>query len=337
MQLPEGVQKVVKPNGKTYYYLAPGRGTKNAGQRSPLGSDPQNPEFWANLRPAEKTGTFGHLITAFKASPEWTGLRERTRSDYGAYLDRLIVEAGDRPVKAMTRVDVYGLRDGMASTPVAANHMLSVLQTLIEWGVPKGYRIDNPVHGVTRLKIEGEGATPWPEEGYIFVRGHAPTDLTRAAFLGRATGQRAGDLVRMKPADLEADGIWVSIGKRRELRHFVPLTAMQMVEIRSWQVPAMDRFLKSTRGKAYTATHLNSRWNRWRDSEEAKPVRDMKMTLHGLRAFKVADLDGEGLSDRAIADEVGMSPQMVNRYLRFANKTKAARASRDRREKAFSK
>jgi integrase len=339
--LPEHVQRVRKKNGREYFYYAPRRGAKDAPKAIPLGTDTLDPEFWRRYRKAagtdgETEGTWAHLIAAFKASHEWERLRPRTRADYETYLDKLEISVGDRAVKSMTRADVYDFRDRMDDTPVAANHMLSVLQTIVEWGVPRKYREDNPVIGVKRLKIEGDGATPWPEDGYAFVLKHAPVDLYRAAYLGRATGQRAGDLVRMKAADLEPDGIRVSIGKRRETPHFVPLTKEQMTEILSWGVEPMDRFIKSTRGRAYTATHLNSRWNRWRASVEAKPIEGMKMTLHGLRAHKIFDLSSHGLSDRAISDEVGISPQMVNRYLRFADKATAARRSRDRREKEAS-
>lgn len=339
VQLPEGVQVVRKPSGKTYYYWAPKRGTAGAGERTPLGSDMRDPEFWRALRRlaggiAAMAGTFDRLILDYRASPEWERLRPATQRDYASYLDRLSESAGDRSVQAMTRKDIYALRDSMSATPVAANHMLSVLRTLIEWSIPRDFREDNPVVGVKPLRIDEGGAVPWPEAGYRFVVDHAPEDLRRMAVLGRSTGQRAGDLVRMRPADLGADGITVRIGKKREEEHFIPLTGAQMAEIRSWGVSPLDLFIKSIRNRPYTATHLNSRWNRWRETRAADEVRGLKMTIHGLRATKIADLDAKGASDREISNEVGLSTQMVNRYLRFANKAGSARASRDRRERS---
>jgi integrase len=113
----------------------------------------------------------------------------------------------------------------------------------------------------------------------------------------------------------------------------VPLTAEQMQEIRSWEVSGpMDLFIKSTVGRRYSANHLNSRWNRWRTSLDAAPIRHLKLTIHGLRATAVADRRRQGGEDGAIADELGMSVQMVARYTRFADKEASARASRDRRE-----
>lgn len=339
VELPEGVQTVRKPSGKVYYYWAPQRSTKAPAPRVALGSDHSDPEFWRRLRDARasssREGTFDKLIVDFKASHDFARLRDATRRDYTRYMDALSLRCGERLVADLSRADVYQLQKDMTATPVAANHMLSILQTIIEWGIPRDFRGDNPVIGVKRLSVEGSGATPWPEDGYGFVLAHAPTDLRRAAFLGRATGQRAGDLVRMRGAHLQADGIALRIGKRREIEHFVPLTKDEVAEIRSWAVAELDHFIKSTRDHAYTATHLNSRWNRWRDSAEAAPVTSLNMTLHGLRATKIADMDRQGVTALNIADELGMSVQMVSRYLRFSDKTRAARQSRDRRESGF--
>ena len=59
---------------------------------------------------------------------------------------------------------------------------------------------------------------------YRFVMEYAPAHLRRMAFLGRVTGQRVSDLVKMRPADLAHDGIKVRIGKLRDKPNFVPLT-----------------------------------------------------------------------------------------------------------------
>ena len=264
--LPKDVQKVVKKgSGRPYYYYAPKRGTKNAGKRIPLGSDDNDPEFWRRLRLAlqddhrSREGTLSALIAEFKNHKTWTDLRPASRRGYAHFLDRLGAEGGDRPVAAMTRRDIYQLLDRMSATPVAANYMLSVLRTLLEFGVPRGYRDDNPAIGVRRLKVEESGHSPWPEAGYNFVIENAPTHLRRMAFLGRATGQRISDLVKMRPVDLAEDGIHLRIGKLRDKPHLVPLTAAQMIEIRSWGVRDLDFFITTpVSGKRCTETYPQS-------------------------------------------------------------------------------
>jgi integrase len=329
VMLPRDVQKVVKPSGKIYYYYAPHRGSAGAGKRVALGSDTTDTEFWRKLReasspPATRNGTLSKLIAEYRAHKELRNLRPESRRVYVHFLDRLETGGGDRPVALMTRRDIYALVDQMSGTPVAANLMLTVLRTLLEFGVPRGYRDDNPAIGVKKLKIEDSGHSPWPEHGYAYVMDHAPPNLRRMTFLGRATGQRISDLVKMRPADLAADGINVRIGKLRDKPHFVPLTTAQMSEIKSWGVRDLEFFI-SGNGKRYTTHAMNRAWNRWRETSP--------MTVHGLRATKIADLRSAGTEDGAAADEIGMSVKMVSRYPRFADKTASARASRDRRER----
>jgi integrase len=333
--LPRDVQRVVKPSRRVYYY-APGRGTAGAGKRIPLGSDTADPEFWRLLRDAstpaaDREGTLSKLIAEYRANKAWDDLRPASKRAYAHFLDRLEASGGDRPVAAMTRRDIYALLDGMSTTPVAANLMLAVLRTLIEFGVPRGYREDNPAIGIKGLKIDDSGHSPWPEAGYSFVMEHAPTHLWRMAFLGRATGQRGSDLVKMRPADLAEDGIHVRIGKLRDKPHFVPLTAAQMAEIRSWGVRDLEFFLSTQTGKRFSRDYLTESWDKWRDSVAL--IRDLEMSIHGLRATAILDRRRAGTEDGAIADEIGMSVKMVSRYLRFADKTASARASRDRRER----
>lgn len=342
VSLPEGVQAVTKPSGKTYYYYQPHRGTGRAGARIALGSDPTDPEFWTKISGKTvggKPGTFSALILDYRGppgkpgSPEWNKLTDASKRAYSFYLDRIEVMAGDRMVTSMTVTDVYRLRDDMQATPHAANGMLSMLRTLIKWSIPRGYRKDNPVTEVPKLETDDDGAHPWPEDGYCFVIGHAPIHLRRATFLGRATGQRPSDVVRMRPAHLGTDGITIRVGKLRQKEHFVPLTRAQMVEIRSWGVADLDPFVKSTRGKQMSAHSLGASWAQWRETVAAKPILGLDMTMHGLRATAVIDRQMGGTPDNAIADELCMSVQMVAHYCRFGDKAAKARASRDRRER----
>jgi integrase len=303
-----------------------------------LGKDTNDPEFWRKLRdakgaPVPREGTFSPLIAAWRKQ-NWERLRPATRKNFGHYLNRLDAEAGDRLVAALLPRDIYQMMDGMSATPRSANQMLTILRLLLQFGVQRGYCTTNPAIGIEPLKVDASGQEPWAEEGYRFVMQHAPLHVRRMAYLGRATGQRVSDLVKMRATDLAADGIFLRIGKLRDKPHLVPLSGEQMAEIRSWGVRDLD-FLISTPGTRCrcSAGYLNVLWNNWRASSEAAPIRSLKLTIHGLRATKIKDLRRDGAADGSIADELGMSVGMVARYLRFDDKIASARASRDRRER----
>lgn len=334
--LPEGVRRV-KRGRRTYYYFHKGRGTAAQQRAVRLPDDPADPAFWTKLRDltgavAEDEGAFSALIARYRSSPEWDRLRPKTRRNYDVYLRGFERAWGGLGVADLSRGGIYAHRDAMAATPVAANGMLSVLRSFLEWCVERRIIMENAAAGVKALAVDDDGTRPWPEIAYQLVLERAPMDLRRLAIIGRATGQRRSDLVRMRPADRFDQGIRLRIGKLREKAHWVPLTRVALAEIDSWVVEPMVPYLLSPAGKPYSGDHINSRWNRWRASEEAAPIAGMIATIHGLRATAVVDRRRAGLTHQEIAAQIGMSLQMVMRYSRFADQEDLARAGMERLE-----
>ena len=238
--LPKGVQRV-RAGAKTYYYWVSNRNTAYEGQRIPLGKDPADPEFWVKLKaargenPDARAGTFAALVREYRSSADWSRLLINTRHDCDIYLDRIEAAWGDLPVSGLTTLGIYKLRDQYAATPVAANHLVSVLRTLLGWGIPRGYSATNPALAVVSIDIlDEEGARPWPEWAYRLTLARAPEHLLRAAILGRSTGQRRSDLVKMGRKNRRDDGLDIVISKLRGKRHFIPHRADELVELDSW-------------------------------------------------------------------------------------------------------
>lgn len=336
LELPEGVRRVTRGR-RTYWYYHQGRGTLRAKRAVALPGDPTDPAFWQTLRdftgqPFAEDGSFAHLIDRYRNSPEFAFLRPLTRKGYEVYLRGFERAWGELQVAALSIAGIYAHRDGMAKTPVAANQMLSVLRTFLAWCLPRGHVKQNVAAAVQRLGTEDRGTRPWPDAAYRFVIAHAPEDLRRMAFLGRATGQRRSDLIRMRPIDRHEQGIRLRIGKLREKAHWVPLTKADAAEIDSWGVEPMVQYLISPAGKAYSGDHLNSRWNRWRESEDAKPIAGLELSIHGLRATAVVDRRRAGLTHQEIAAQIGMSLQMVMAYSRYADQEDLAREGMRRLE-----
>jgi hypothetical protein len=334
--LPSGVRRV-KRGRREYWYFHQGRGTAVAKAAVRLPGDPTDPAFWQKLRSlaglAENArGSFADLIGQYRQSPEWGRLRPATHRDYNAYLRGFERAWGTLAVRELTRAGVYAHRDGMATTPIAANHMLSVLRAFLEWCVQRGQVAQNVAHAIKRIETEDNGAKPWPEHGYRFVIDYAPEDIRRMAIIGRATGQRRSDLVRMRPVDRHEQGIRFKIGKLRDKSHWVPLTTVAATEIDSWSVEPMVPYLLSVTGKAYTGDGLNGRWYRWRTTAEAAPIAGLAMTIHGLRATAVVDRRLAGLTHQEIASQLGMSLKMVMRYSRFCDQEELAKAGMRRLE-----
>ncbi|MBV9754626.1 MAG: hypothetical protein JO188_19055 [Hyphomicrobiales bacterium] len=340
MSLPKGVFKVRKPSGRVYWFYQRGRGTAHPGPLVRLPDDERSPAFWRAVQVAsgETTaagvkGSFAALIAAYKNSPEWERLRPPSRKNYGAHLVRIDAMWGDLLAADLTARAVYAARDQMAHQAPTANHFLAALRTLLNWGVARDYAQTNVARDVAPLRLEPQTAQPWPEETYRFVVEHAPEDIRRLVILGRSTGQRLSDLVRMRPADRQENGLALRIGKLRDKFHWLPLTREVLDEIDSWGVARDIAYIISTAGNPYTANHMNTRWNRWRASEEAKPIRDVAITLHGLRASAVCDRRLDALTHQEISGQLCMSLGMVLRYSRGVDSRALGRLALEKQER----
>jgi integrase len=262
------------------------------------------------MRPG--AGTFDALIEVYRASPEWRGLSDASRGDYGRYLDEISRIWGDLRVADLEPSDVLALRDRRCEKPAAANYLLRVLSLLISWGVPRGYRSDNPCEHVRKLKI-GEGWQPWPWEMIERLRDGAPAELWHAAALALYTGQRQRDVLVMKWSDVAENQIAVHQSKTK-LRLSVPLHR-DLVTVLA-EVPRRSVYiLTNTRGVPWTQTGFKSSWGKMCDRIGISD----QLVFHGLRKSAVVMLLEAGCTTAEVAAITGQSMQMVEHYAKQVN------------------
>lgn len=377
MTLPEGVERV-RAKGRIYYYWNPGRGTARQAKRIPLPDPLNHPIRFEReltcLRGPIKIiyppGSIGDLVERYKNSGDFKGLAESTRTSYGIHLQTFQDVWGMLPARDLTGEGVMTLRDSMAATPGMANHMLSVGRTLWGWAAPLSIVDGNPFAGIADLETGDNGHIPWPAWCSDYVCKTAPVDLVRMIRLGLATCQRESDLIRMGPGHREGPGVWCRPKKTRKKRKSfnIPLTpadalmldrwadAPMMFTSTRWRAPIArhhaDVYLYSPRGRPYTTTSLQARWQRWLKRTEAGRdmcklwqswVADMvrkyewdisaearNPTIHGLRGAGILIRRAEGHDVDQISNDVGMSRQMVERYMRFRDQMQVAAAGQTR-------
>lgn len=175
--------------------------------------------------------TFQHLADLFRGNEErgikpaqgWVDLSERSREDYGEYIDRMVkMWAGSRVVDITAEV-VEKWRDGMRETPYAANYALRVLSVLFGLAMrrPKTFGVVpvNPVAAVGKLGVKaGVKARRqyWtPEHEALFC--DRARDADWEVFMGYSlliyTGQRPGDVRAMTWADY--DGVKIQVVQQK--------------------------------------------------------------------------------------------------------------------------
>ncbi len=274
-------------------------------------------------------GTLAALIEAYRAAPDFTQLKPKTRRDYGRYLDRLKEHYGDLKVRAMPRDFIFELRDAYQATPRTANYLLSVLRLILNFaedrkrrfGLPPAW--SNPARRPRQLKT-GDGHRPWETyEVDAFRDIWAIGTRQRTAFeLLLATGQRGGDVVAMDRRHYAADG-WIKVAQEKTgERVEIPASQALRDTLEPWLKQHKNVVILVTdAGRAYKVDHFR---HEMRDAYRAAGLPD-DCTSHGLRYTAATVLHELGCDWPTIAAITGhKTAEMVRKYT--AKKRRAAAA-----------
>jgi integrase len=336
VRLPLHVHEV-KSRGKVYYYYQPYRSTSREGQRVSLPGAPFDirgmpiGEWWEAYRrlvgeeaPGPRPGTFGALITQFQASPEWNALSAATRSDWSRYLRWIEQAWGTLNVRHLEPKHVLKLRDKYAQSPSAANNLLRCMSSMMSWCVLRGWRDTNPCVHVKKLK-GGAGYAPWDAQDIDHFKAHARNDLWHAAALALYSGQRLGDVLKMRWDDFEEGLIAVTQNKtNKKLR--IPMHS-QLRPVLSAIPRRSVTIITNSRGTPWTVMGFRASWATELNRSHMQMLREKERVFHGLRKSAVVFLLEAGCTDAEVAAVTGQSRKMVEHYSRQVNQQKlAARA-----------
>jgi integrase len=328
---------VVRSKGREYFYFQQYRGRRGQGPRVKLAGDPFVEEgtpstgWWDNYRRLSGTnagvkaaGTFAALIEEYKQSPEWRELSPRTTEEWERYLARVEEKWGRLRVGSVEPRHVLALRDKFAATPASANNLLRALSSMMSWAVPRGWIRFNPCLSVKKLK-GGAPYAPWSWEAICLFRDAARVDLWHASALALYSGQRQGDVLKMRWSDIRRGLIAVLQGKTGK-KLWIPMHA-ELKRILA-EVPRVGEFiLTSGRGEAWTADGFKTAWQRQMAEKALKPLRKDKCVFHGLRKSAVVMLLEAGCTDAEVSAITGQSREMVVHYAQAVNQRKLAAAA----------
>ena len=277
---------------------------------------------------------FAAVIRAYMTtSPKWTlpppkGYSDATKDSWRRQLNLAARPEvlGSVPISELRPSLVQAFLDALADRPGKAEKALSALKQLEKWACVRD-RIPHPF--TTGCEVEGSdgGHIPWTDAQVALAEQHATSDLARVVTLAVNTGQRGSDLVKMRWSEIETitgrPGINVTQRKTGK-KLWVPFTQELMVAAERWE--RRPGFILLNKDKPWTRNALSTAWGRHRDdNEKLKPLSGL--VLHGLRATACVRLNHAGANELQISDMIGMSLEMVKRYLRFSVQTENALAA----------
>jgi integrase len=279
-------------------------------------------------------GSLAHLIDVYRSSPEFRALANKTRKDYGRYLDLLKHVHGHRSVAQMPREAVLKIRDEHQDNPRTANYIIAVLRLILSYAEDRGqtFRLPpnwlNPARRPKRLRT-GEGHRPWEEiEVEAYRKRWVTTTLQRVlfeAFLN--TGQRGGDIAPMIRQQYFRGEIAVVQEKTQE-RVWIPASA----DLRAALDPWLDHhghvvLFPTSTGRALKVDHMR---HVMREAIRQAALPD-DCTLHGLRYTFATRAIELGLDWQTIESIVGhRTAEMAHKYTAKRRNARLAIVTLDR-------
>jgi integrase len=300
----------------------------------PLPGAPGSAEFMAAYQKAlgepvpalasrHGAGTVDALICDYLKSPAYTDLAPASKKLYRPILDRFREMHGHRMVHDMPRAKVaaYVYAIG-AEHPAMANVTRSVLRKLLSHAVRTGYRNDNPVTEIDRYK--GGTRHTWTESELAAYEERWPLGTReRLAFaLLLYTGQRGGDVVKMRRADI-SDGAIAVVQQKTGVALSIPIHHELMASIKAGPSNGLS-LIGDQHGRPISRSTL-TRLMRIAARQAGLPP---ECVPHGLRKAQMRRLAEHGASAKQIASISGHKTlREIERYTAQADQKRLSRGA----------
>lgn len=251
-------------------------------------------------------GSFEAVLDDYQASPEFSRLAPVTKDDYQRWLGRISKRFGKAPIAIMAdfrmRRDILAWRDKWANQPRAADRAIGTLSTVLGWAMERGMIAANVASGIKTLHRVDHSDEVWEERHWEAVK-DVPSHVLRVLQLGRLTGLRMGDLLRLDWDSIGPKAIIVTTSKRK-VRAAVPMYADLKTFLDA--VPSRDGIvLRNSKGEPWTASGFKSSW------ANARPE-GFDRRFHDLRGTCATWLAGLGFTDAEIAGVLGWKSGRVS-------------------------
>lgn len=235
----------------------------------------------------------------------------------------ILPRLGKLAVDAITRADIEGLRQELASTPVQANRVLALLHTMFELSVRWEYvgnGFSNPAHGIKRYHEEPRKR--WVQEGELAgllqaLDQQEDQETANALRLILLTGSRKGEVLQATwdQFDLER-GIWTkpSHATKQKRTEEVPLNETALDLLASMKASGASGYLFPGKDGDHRKD-LKSVWNKVAPAAALDGV-----NIHDLRHTFASHLISQGAPLALVGGLLGHTQaRTTQRYAHLAN------------------
>jgi integrase len=206
---------------------------RSRGQSVMMKEELGTPEFADHysklLKGREPTPTkrnFEALILSYFESNAYKKLKPRTKADYRKYIGHIRMIWGAKDPQKIETHHIYELHRANAEHWRQANYLVQVMVILMNHARLIGFlkkEHGNPAKGIPLFKQKSEGWEPWPDDVREEFEKMASSRARLVYELCVGTGQRIGDVLKMR-WDHFQDGAYDFTQGKGEKRLWIPLT-----------------------------------------------------------------------------------------------------------------
>ena len=164
-----------------------------------------------------RPGSIAQLVAEYRGSVHYrTRLAPKTRKLYGSYLDLILSEWGDLPVKGLKPGHIERIKSIFERTPRKANTIIQVLRVILGRAVKWDWIESNPASRPGMIPMKPR-TTVWSPENEALFLDAAPPSLKLAFGLMLYTVQRPSDVLAMTRGQVsEVNGrLWISLRQQK--------------------------------------------------------------------------------------------------------------------------
>lgn len=266
------------------------------------------------------------LIASFKADPHFFGnLSPSSRRAYDRFLAEIDDEFGGMKLRALSDPEARGefldWRNSKSDTPRTADYAWTTLKRLFNFGIERGVLSINPCQKGGRLHETDRSEIIWRDDDLNLLKRQCSRYVFEVVEIALWTGQRVGDVLRMRWSDFDGEFIRVvqSKSRRRGRRAVVVMVPVgETLRRVLGRIARRSSFILSPSKKRHGATHIDG-WTRsgFRASfNKARAAAGLgHLHFHDLRGTAVVRLAEAGATEPEIASITGHSLDGVRSIL----------------------
>lgn len=319
--------KFTRTKGKLYAYFNTGRklnGKPVFNPLPPFGSIGFYDSYAAMLGARSKRETLVYTVAdlcdAYEASEAFTQRAAGTQKTYAVMLGRIREHLGRAPMDQVKRKHILDILDKNITGNASRNLFLSVVSVIYRYARERDMTNANPTDAIRSFDVGTH--EPWPEELLEAALASDSNRIRLAVHLLYYTGQRIGDVVKLRWSDIRSGALVVTPQKTQRYNKMlrVPLHSALEAELERTAKTGIT-IITGRMGKPITQRPL-------RDELQAFAAElGFEIVPHGLRKNAVNSLLEAGCTPHEVAAITGQSFQMIEHYARRVSQHRLGEAA----------